>query len=107
MPEYELYSYEELSDALSDMREQIKAGASPLVWKGPDRLHYSLLATNFCPSEAFSPEKLEYEADQGRDVWDVYTHVAFMLGWHQAVVQREKRDKYYEDLDAKLAALDQ
>lgn len=88
IPEYEAFDYTEVEAALKEVRRQYEAG-EPTAWKGPDRLHFRVLATNPPPSWHFSAEGLSSHWEQGRDFWDVYTLVAFQLGFHNGVVRME------------------
>lgn len=89
VPEYESFSYEDVDAALKKIRVQWIEG-QPLVWTGPDALHSSVLATNGPPSWHFSEEGMQYHAEQGRSFWDVYTLVAFQIGFSNGAV-RESR----------------
>jgi hypothetical protein len=89
MSEYKSFPFMTAADALAEIRRQHLAG-EPLVWKGPDRLHYSIAATCPEPSHMFSPEGLAGSEEQGQDFWDVYTMIAFQLGYHNGVLSRDK-----------------
>lgn len=84
--EYEQYNADDVLDALQVVRKQYLAG-EPLTWTGPDRLHFSVSAVSPEPSWHFSPEGLEYHAEQDRDFWDVWAIVAFQIGFHNGAVR--------------------
>lgn len=92
-PEYKTFPFEECSNALADIRRQHENGDETLIWTGPDRLHHSVAATCPPPSELLSPEGLEYDEERGRDFWDVYTMVAFHLGFHNGAVTEARHTK--------------
>ena len=94
VPEYEMHSFEEVAEALAEIRRQHEAG-EPLVWTGPDRLHYSVAATCPEPSWHFSEEGMAYHADQDRDFWDVYTMIAFQIGFHNGYLRSDKANEVY------------
>lgn len=95
MPEYESHSFEDVAEALKKVREQHKNG-EPLVWTGPDRLHHSIAATSPEPSWFFSDDGMEYMRERGHDFWDVYTQVAFQLGFHNGTVREEKNTEFWK-----------
>lgn len=84
---YQTFPFTTAADALAEVREQFLAGKR-LKWTGPDRLHHSISATTPPPSWNFSREGMEHHEDQGRTFWDVYTMVAFQLGFHNGVLRR-------------------
>lgn len=92
--DYDAHPLEDVAVALKQVREQHLAGQT-LVWTGPNRLHHAVAATSPEPSWHFSPEGLAYHADQDRDFWDVYTMVAFQLGFHNGTVREEKNTNLY------------
>lgn len=93
MSEYKSFDFEKVADALKAVREQYVAGADPfnneLVWTGPDRLHFHIAAITPEPAWHFSAEGMADHAENGRDFWDVYTMVAFQIGFHNGVVRME------------------
>lgn len=88
IPEYKIFNFGEVAAALKKVRDQYLAG-EPLVWTGPERLHYKIGATDSPPEWHFSPEGLEHHDDQGRDFWDVYTQVTFQIGAHNGIMMME------------------
>lgn len=93
--EHESFSFEDIAEALADIRQQHLTGKYPLQWNGPDRLHHAVAATSPEPSWQFSPEGLANHRDQGRGFWEVYTLVAFQLGFHNGTVREEKNTQTY------------
>lgn len=92
MADYKLYTFEEIADALADIRKQHEEkGPKDLIWNGPDHLHHSVSATSPPPSSAFSNDGLAYHAERDRDFWEVYTMVAIQLGIHQGAMIRQER----------------
>lgn len=93
MSDYKSFNFAEVADALKAVREQYVAGADPfnneLVWTGPERLHFHVATTDAPPAWHFSADGMAHHADQGRDFWDVYTMVAFQIGFHNGVVRME------------------
>lgn len=116
MSDYELYEMSAVGGALKHIRAQYLAKQSaraaricvesgkhattllhskhecpvePLVWTGPDRLHFHVAAGSPPPSWHFSEEGMAHHADQGRHFWDVYALVAFQIGFHNGVVRME------------------
>ena len=87
-PEYESFDFSEVAAALREIRVQYWAGV-PLIWSGPENLHYRIGATNSTPEWHFSEEGLAHHADQGRDFWDVYTQVTFQIGAHNGIMMVE------------------
>lgn len=101
---YEATDYDTVADALKKIREQYLAGGG-LTWTGPDSLHFSISTGSSGPSWHFSPEGLEYHEERGRDFWDVYSMVAFQMGFHNGVVregakleERHRMDERYREL---------
>jgi hypothetical protein len=94
------YTYEQVGDALKKIRKQFLKGTKVLKWTGPDKLDSSVSATMSPPSWHFSPEGLEYHKERGRDFWDVYANVAFVLGYHSGVlIQRAEHEPQKELLE--------
>lgn len=96
MPEYESHSFDDVAKALKKIRKQHKKG-KPLVWTGPDRLHHAIAATSPEPSWYFSDEGMEYMRDQGHGFWDVYTMVAFQVGFHNGTVREEEHSRSWRE----------
>lgn len=88
MSEYKALEFEVVAHALEEIRDQYITG-QPLVWTGPDQLHFHVSATSPPPSWQFSEEGLASHREQGRGFWDVYTMVAFQLGFHNGVAYVE------------------
>jgi hypothetical protein len=102
-PTYEVYRFEDMANALHEVRRQHHAG-KPTVWTGPDEIHYSITATVPPPSDHFTPEGAEYNRDHGRGFWDSFIQVSFMFGWHNGVVTHERREAKSKAAD--LRAID-
>lgn len=97
MMEYESFTFSTAADALAEIRRQHLAG-EPLVWTGPDRLHHSVSATSPEPSWLFSDEGMTYMAERDHDFWDVYTMVAFHLGFHSGTLKEEEHTNQWKRL---------
>lgn len=98
MREFEIFVFDNIADALCDIRTQFLSGNDTLVWRGPDELHYAVSAGSPSPSEQFSKEGLEYHKERGRDFWDVYTLIAFQFGIHNGTVSEENNTKILHSL---------
>ncbi len=100
---YKLYSLEDLANALDDIRQQIVAEEESLVWRGPDEIHSAISASSGAPSWHFSKAGIEYHAENGRGIWDIYNMVAIQLGIHQGLMMQEPAiDHYVRLLDIAL-----
>lgn len=95
-PVYKSFDFPTAAEALAEIRRQYEAG-EPLVWTGPDHLHHVISAGCPEPSACFSPEGLAYDAERGRDFWDVYTMIAFQLGYHAGTLREEAHSKRNEE----------
>lgn len=94
---YPVLVFDDVATALDNVRNQY-LNSQPLVWTGPDKLHPSISATNFPPSWHFSEEGMASHADRDRDFWDVYTLVAFQLGFHNGTVNESIQTLHYKKL---------
>ena len=90
---YQPNDYEEVAKALKKIRKQRRKGKS-LKWTGPNELHHSISATCPEPSWYFSPEGMEWLKEHGHGFWDVYTQVAFHLGFHNGYLRCEESTSY-------------
>jgi hypothetical protein len=97
-PEYETYSCEEVGNAWQALRKQIERGEEPLVWTGPDRLHFHIAAGSPPPSHYLTPEGREHDGDQGRDIWDTLFLIAFQIGFHNGVMREGEHTAHYRRL---------
>lgn len=95
MSEYEAFDFTTAADALREIRRQYK-NHEPLVWNGPDRLHCVVSATNPPPSWYFSDEGMAHLAEEGFGFWDVYTMIAFQLGYHAGNLKEEENTKFWQ-----------
>jgi len=95
MTDYESFDFTTAADALKEIRRQYKAH-EVLVWNGPDHLHHVVSATNPPPSWYFSDEGLAAMAEQGYGFWDVYTMIAFQLGYHAGTLREEENSKFWQ-----------
>lgn len=89
------YSFAEVMSALRDLRRQYEDG-KPLVWNGPDELHYSVAATSMPPSWHFTDEGLDNTLENDLDFWDVYTMIAFQIGYSNGMVRGDKSVEIYK-----------
>jgi len=96
LKEYTEFNFEDVAKALKKVRKQYLKG-KPLVWTGPDVLHFTIAATSMPPSWYFSEEGMEYAKENGRDFWDVYTQVAFQIGYHNGVVYQSKDSLFWHE----------
>lgn len=92
-----VFQYDDVDKWLKDIRDQYESQNGPLVWRGSDDLDSSILCCCPPPTEQFNEEGLEYHAERDRDFWDVYTLVAFQLGFHNGVCQEKSHYKILED----------
>lgn len=90
------YNFVEVSDALREIREQYIAG-EPLVWRGPDNLHSVVAAVAMPPSWHFSEEGQKHALDNDLDFWDIYTMVAFQIGYSNGTVREEKNSSQWKE----------
>jgi hypothetical protein len=95
IPEYEMYSAEEVGKAWQKLRKQVQKG-KPLTWTGPDRLHHRIAAGSPPPSHYLKRKWRKADKEQGRNIWDTLFIIAFQIGFHNGVLSESKDTEFYK-----------
>lgn len=84
-------TFEDAAKALRDVLNQWlnDPDAHSYDWAGPNDLHSVIVASDFSPGWHFSEDGLAYHRREGRDFLDIYTQVAFQLGFHDGYLRAE------------------
>lgn len=80
------FSYSDTSKQLKKLFRQLytyksKNKIDNITYKGEDIKSNSILSTSFKISDSFTPSKIEYDKNQGRDSLDVFINKVFQLGY--------------------------